>query len=103
MLTPPFAIFTLGAGEEIGWFAKAAQYIGIPGAMTVAMLFFIWKGYFVTARELTREKQALTDMAKERDFWQQIALRNLGLTERAASVAEKVVDEMGTKARNRNV
>lgn len=89
---------------DMGWIGPAVKTITDIGFVGLFLLILItgYKGIWVWGRNLDeikqREKEAVAeskrredDMRRERDTWQQIALRGTHLADRAVSLVQTAV------------
>ena len=88
---------TLAHALAVGTAATAALADQIPAGvlngvgvigLVVFMYFALARGWIVTRREHEDTKKHLADMQDDRDKWQGIALRALGVAEKVTDAAE---------------
>lgn len=74
-------------------FKEAAKYIGIPGAMALALVYAFVKGWLITRREF--------DAAiKDRDEWRELALKNWQTTDRLSGTTQQLADHVTAAGNN---
>lgn len=80
-------------------FITLIKFVGIPGGMTLAALYAIHKGWFITKgshdaicgqydARLQDQEQYMEEIKADRKIWRDRALRSLELAEKVAGVGE---------------
>lgn len=86
-------MFLSETGAEM--FGNAVKYFGVPGAIFLAIIFAMQKGWLITGREHNDDLRRYEALKTEKDYWRDLALRATTTAEKATAVAQRINSQEG--------